>query len=87
MHVDVIYIYYYRISVIILSRWRFREVDAVQAPTHHCAIRDVYRETMHLYAEAVQSYDRAAELMPEDRTVREYRDVCMRKLERSIDLA
>jgi len=44
-------------------------------------------ETMHIYADAVQSYDRAAEPLPDDRTVREDRDECMRKLERSIDLA
>jgi tetratricopeptide (TPR) repeat protein len=44
-------------------------------------------ETMHIYADAVQSYDRAAELLPDDRTVKDDREECMRKLERSIDLA
>ncbi len=44
-------------------------------------------EVMPIYADAVQSYDKAAELLPDDRAVREDRDVCMQKLERSIDLA
>jgi len=44
-------------------------------------------EALHIYADAVSSYDRASELMPGDQAVKDDRELCMRKLERSIDLA
>ena len=43
-------------------------------------------EAMHIYAEAVQNYDKAAELTEDSQSVREDRDLAMRKLEESIDL-
>ena len=41
---------------------------------------------MHIYADAVHNYDRASELLEDNQAVMEDRDLCMRKLEESIDL-
>ncbi|MCK5251702.1 MAG: hypothetical protein KAQ96_02085, partial [Thermoplasmata archaeon] len=43
-------------------------------------------EAMHIYADAVHNYDRASELLEDNQAVIEDRDLCMRKLEESIDL-
>jgi hypothetical protein len=44
-------------------------------------------EAPHIYADAVQDCDKASELLPSDNAVKEDRELRMRKLEKSIDLA
>jgi predicted O-linked N-acetylglucosamine transferase (SPINDLY family) len=59
------------------------EDDDAQAPYNLATALEV----LHIFADAVQNYDRAAELMPDSKAVLDDRALCMEKLERSLDLA